>query len=159
MLYSTEVDIKLGDIPLPAYIDKDRLLQDAADEIDSFIGFVYDTPVNMQDDSPVIRPARLLLKRISTALVTGRLVLEIAASGEDVALHAYGVRLLNEAHVALEQIRTGTIHLDGAELLPNEDGTDNPTGPLIANVDSDSLVEAFYDRFSFVGPAGVSWLR
>lgn len=159
MPYSLDTEIKLGEIPLPTYINKTLLLQDAADEIDSFIGFLYDTPVDMLETGPVARPARLLLKRISIALVTGRLVLEIAASGEDVALHAYGVRLLREAHDALEQIRTGVIRLDGAILLPNEDGVDNPTGPLIANVDSASLVETFYDRFSFVGPDRSMWLR
>lgn len=156
-LYSTEADIKLGSIPLPEYMDVNRQLQDAADEIDSFIGFLYETPINMQSDSPVDRPARLLLKRISIALVTGRIVLEVASSSEDARLHAYGAKMVGEAHDALELIRNGSMILAGAVRRNTE--TTEPTGPMIANVDSASLVEEFYDRFSYVTAPRPAWMR
>lgn len=143
--YSGTNDIRLGDIPLPYGIDKAKLVKDAADEIDSFIGFRYQTPINMNENGPVARPARLLLKRISSALTTGRIVIEAAASAEDNQLHAYGARLLREAHEALRSISKGDLDLDGATPMTEE--SERVRGPLIYNEDPRSNVEAFYDFF------------
>jgi hypothetical protein len=144
--YSSDIDFKIGDIPLPSYIDKAQLIQDAADEIDSYIGFVYKTPVNIEENGGVSRPARLLLKRISSSLATGRLILALAASGEQTQLHAYGVSLVNDALAALQAIASREILLEGAEPASSSP-SETHRGPLIANVDPRSQVEAFYDNF------------
>lgn len=140
--YSEETDLQVGPIPLPPYLDKAKVLADTADEIDSNIGFIYKTPINMTDNGPVARPARLLLKRISSHISTGRLILALASGGEDDSTHAYGRMMLKQGQDALRQIANGTIDLDGAEKVDGEAAS--PTGPMIANVDARSLVEGFY---------------
>lgn len=144
--YSGVDDVKIGNIPLPRHISKEALVQDAADEIDSVIGFVYSTPVDMAEDGPTTRPARLLLKRISTHLVNGRLILESAAAQEDTQLHAYGLRLVTEAQASLAAIASREIVLEGADLLDGQQQV--VAAPLIANVDPISQVEAFYGHFT-----------
>lgn len=145
--YSDPGDLLLGNIPLPAYIDTTKLLQDVADEIDSRIGYVYQTPLDMTDTSPVARPARLLIKRISRNLATGRLILQVASPEENARLNAYGWSLVSESLEALRMIVDGEVVLDGA--LPAE-GASTPaiTAPQIANLDTESNVEAFYNRLS-----------
>jgi hypothetical protein len=142
-------DLLTGDIPLPAYIDQPKVVQDAADEIDSHIGFVYQTPVVLAN-TPKNRPATLLLKRINNHLATGRLLMEVAAAGEDDQLHAYAQRLVDEALAALNSIVTGSIVLGDA---PPIDATgERQTGPLQYNKDEFSQVDAFYDDILFAPP-------
>jgi hypothetical protein len=120
-------------------------VNDAADEIDSKIGFVYSTPVDMSDPGPTSRPARLLLKRLNVFLASGRMLLAVASPGEEDQLHQYGLYLVKEATNTLDMIANGKIILDGATTI---DTTQPPTVPLIDNLDSESQVEAFYDRIS-----------
>lgn len=142
MAYSTKDDLLLGSIPLPAYIDVDKAIQDAADEIDSYIGFTYKTPINMDEASPVVRPARLLIKRISAHLSSGRIIMSLDSSGQNDELHQYGLYLVNLALEALAEIKAGRALLDGAEKVPSGEG--NATVPLISNLDETSQVEDFY---------------
>ena len=155
--YSATTDLLVGDIPLPTYISTAKFVTDAADEIDSHIGFVYKTPISVVDvpENPVSRPARLLLKRISTHLSSGRILMSVAAAGEDNALHAYGYNLVKEALAALAAIVKGEILLDGAEPVDGVD-TGVPTGPMISNLDEVSLVEQFYDRAR--NPSTTDWI-
>lgn len=145
--YSDKDDLLTGNVPLPPYIDVNQFIQDAADEIDSHLGFIYKTPIQMDENGPVSRPARLLLKRISAHLSSGRLIMALDSSGQNEQLHNYGIYLVNEATSALRQIAEGKIRLDGAE-LPEDETTAAPNGPLISNLDSESQVEAFYDRIA-----------
>lgn len=143
--YSTEEDFLTGKIPIPQYIDQDKILADTADEMDSHIGFIYKTPVDMTETpGTTSRPARLLLKRISAHLSSGRLIMAADSSGQNQELQSYGIYLVREAMSALAEIKNGNIILDGAEKVPA--AQDVATGPLIANVDAESNVEAFYDR-------------
>jgi hypothetical protein len=143
--YSEVGDLLNGNIPLPDYVDKQKFVQDAADEIDSKIGFIYVTPIDISDSSDVPRPARLLLKRINNFLATGRLLMAVDAGGEDDRLHAYGWSLVQEATVALSQIASGEIYLKGAD--PVNVGEDAIiTSIIVNNLDVESNVEAFYDR-------------
>lgn len=140
--YSAKGDLLLGDLPLPAYVDVDKIIRDVADEIDSHVGFVYQTPFDLSDDSLLSRPSRLLIKRISVHLSTGRIILSVATTGEQNDTHAWGRRLVSDAMAALAAIRNGTFFLEGATLLPQANV--EVTTPLIFNEDARSQVEAFY---------------
>jgi phage gp36-like protein len=139
--YSTIDDLLLGDLPLGSKIDPIRFVQDAADEIDSVLGFRYVTPIDVSDSADTKRYVKLLLKRINNHLASGRLILAADIGGEDSVLHAYGVSLIQEATAALCQIVNGTVSLEGA--AENEVGGAS-TGPTIINEDERSGVAAFY---------------
>lgn len=149
--YCMVTDLLTGNIPTPAAVDPQKFVQDAADEIDSQIGFVYRTPVDIADSSPVVRPVRLLLKRLNVFLATGRLILAVDGGGEDKQLHAYGLKLIEDALMSLSMIANGQINLEGAPKLPGQEKT--VMGPLVSNADSESSVEAFYNRV-----ANPNWL-
>ena len=146
MGYSVEGDLLLGNIPLPTYASPAKYIQDAQNEIDSVIGFIYETPLDLSDTSELVKPARLMIKRISNWLATGRIVLAISAGSEQHDLNAYGTSLVKQASLLLEQIGCGDVVLEGA--IP-VDGKEIPfSGPQIFNVDPESNVEAFYDRIA-----------
>jgi len=148
--YSLVADLLTGNIPTPAGLDPQKFVQDAADEIDSKIGFAYETPVNT-NTAP--RPVVLLLKRINNFLATGRLILAVATPGEDTTLNAYGKRLIDEATAALDSIVSGDLILPD---IPPLDPTSPPyAGPIIINKDPESNVEAFYDRIA--NPNYIYW--
>lgn len=147
--YSTIEELLLGTVPPPPASERQKFVNDAGNEIDSILGFIYATPIDVSEDGTTVRPARLLLQRISNHLATGRLIMAVAASSEDEGTHAYANRLIRDALTALNQIARGDVVLDGAELLPSEDG--RITGPQIANVDPHSHVEDFYDRIARPG--------
>lgn len=144
--YCTTGDLLTGKIPLPAYLDPQKFVDDAADEINSKIGYIYQIPVDLTDPN-VQLTAKLVLKRINVHLATGRLLLSVAAPGEQRQEHAYGLGLLKEAQAALMLLADGAVPLEG--VLP-ADGVqpDQVSMPLIANVDQESAVEAFYDRIA-----------
>lgn len=140
--YSTPEDFLTGDIPLPPYIDPNKVCLDARDEIDSHIGFIYETPLDVTEGGPLSRPARLLIKRISAHLSSGRLIMAADSSGQNEELHNYGIYLVNQAMDALNAISQGKIVLDGA--TKKDDDEKVATAPLISNLDAVSQVEAFY---------------
>lgn len=144
--YCEASDLLTGNIPAPSGMDLDKVVQDAADEIDSQIGFVYETPVDLTQTTPapLPRPVKLLMKRINVFLATGRLILAVDANGEDEQLHAYGLSLVREAQASLAAIAKGTITLEGVPVLAG--GVPEVTGPMLYNKDIESNVEAFYDR-------------
>lgn len=146
MAYCQTTDLLTGDVPTPAYLSPQKYVDDAANEIDSKIGFVYETPVDITDDpdNPVVRPVRLLLTRLNVFIATGRLLMAVAASGEDERLHAYGWSLVQEATLTLEAIASGKLPLEGVDKLPAAQA--QITAPLSYNEDSESNVSAFYDR-------------
>lgn len=142
--YCVSTDLLVGDLPLPSYIDVQKIVDDAADEIDSKIGFIYKTRVDMADDGLVARPARLLLKRLNVFIASGRLLMNVATADEDSQVHAYAARLLREAEQALQAIAKGQVVLEGADRVKN--AVDEIRGPVYSNKDPESYVEAFYDR-------------
>ena len=146
MAYCTADDLLVGNIPLPAYLDVNAVIEDAADEIDSKIGWRYVTPIDISEPGPLVRPARLMLKRINAALATGRLILAVASPEEKNNLHAYGWSLVREANGAINVIADGTVPLEGATLVDPAIDDEPVAVPLINNLDSESQVEAFYDR-------------
>lgn len=152
MPYSTVDDLLLGDMPLGSKVDPIRFVQDAADEIDSVLGFRYVTPIDIADTASTARHVKLLLKRINNHLASGRLILAVDVGGEDSVLHAYGVSLIQEAIAWLTQI-VNSMTLEGAEEKPGEDAS---TGPSIMNEDEFSAVATFYDFVMKPGLAGIS---
>lgn len=144
MPYSAASDLLLGDIPLSAALDRTKFVVDAADEIDSYIGSRYVTPIDTSANTQVVRHSVLLLKRLNNFLATGRLILAIDAGGEDTALHAYGARLVNESLRALREIADGSVDIEGA-VLHDPSYVGDP-GPAIVNYDKTSAVDAFYSR-------------
>jgi hypothetical protein len=144
--YCDVTDLLTGNIPTPASLDPAKFVSDAADEMDSIIGRIYHTPVDISPSGTVSRPSRLALKRINVHLATGRLLLAADAAGEQQKLHEYAIYLVKSAQEALNAIVTGQVVLDGA-IVEEGDGTLNVTTPLINNIDDVSNVEAFYDFF------------
>ncbi len=147
MPYSAVTDLLTGNIPTPQYLDPQKFVDDAADEIDSKIGFLYVTPIDVGSGTDVPRPAVLLLKRINNFLASGRLILAAAAGQEDSQLHAYGWSLIQEATAAVNQIASGDLPIDGAVKLDTGDAA-AVTAIIINNLDEESHVEAFYDRIA-----------
>jgi hypothetical protein len=152
--YSQVSDMLTGDIPLASGSDASRYVEDATDEIDSRIGHIYSTPLDLTEPSPVSRPARLLIKRVANFLATGRFLMAVNATNQRLEVNAYAERLIREASEALDMIASGAIILDGA---PTEDGGELAASvPLINNLDAESNVEAFYDRIAMdPSPVGV----
>jgi hypothetical protein len=142
--YSATTDLLTGDLPLPSYVSPQKFVDDAADEINSKIGFLYQVPVDLNAEA-VKTPVKLLLKRINNFLASGRLIMMLTQSQEDTRLHAYGYSLVADATAALAQIASGELVLE----LPKPAGSETEiavTAPLIYNQDAESAVEAFYDR-------------
>lgn len=135
--YCSSDDLVLGDAQVPAGLTKSKFIGDAADEIDSQIGFRYVTPVAV-GSAP--RPVGLLLKRLNSHLATGLIILAANQSGEQEQLHAYGSYLVKEVRTVLRKIASGEIILEGAVPVDAPQGR----GPVIANVDAVSQVESFY---------------
>lgn len=156
--YCAVSDLLLGKIPTPAALDPAKYVQDAADEIDSKIGHLYETPIDLTEllvpppvplvdgGLKVSRPTRLLLKRINAHLASGRLLLAVAAPEEQRQLHAYAWSLVKEATAALDLIAAGDISLDGVDPINTTEGP--VAKPLISNLDAESNVESFYDRIA-----------
>lgn len=147
MPYSALADLLTGQVPTPSYLDPAKYVADASDEVDSFIGHIYVTPVDVTESGPTSRPARLLLKRIANWLATGRLLMAAAAGNQKLEINAYAAELTRNATEALNAIASGEVPLIGAPRLTTDDETDF-TGPQISNLDSESNVEAFYNRIA-----------
>jgi hypothetical protein len=145
--YSTVGDLLTGNVPTPVALDPQKFVNDATDEIDSKIGFLYVTPLDIVAPTSIPRPACLLIKRINNFLASGRLLLAAAAGQEDSQIHAYGWSLIKEATTALDQIATGQIPIEGA--VKQDTGDEAAvTAIILNNLDEESAVEAFYSRIA-----------
>lgn len=123
-------------------LDRDKFVQDAADEIDSKLGFVYKLPL---EPLPLPTHQGLLLKGINNKLASGRLILALDIASEDRALHAYGLRLVTEAQAELMLIANGGVVLTAVGI--NEDIVEVESKvPTLTNYDSESGVDAFYEH-------------
>ena len=144
MAYCETTDLLIGDTRLPGYVDPQKYVNAAADEMDSAIGFQYVTPINLVTEGEagaVNRPTMLLLKTINSWLASGRILLTISRSGEDNTLDALGKYYVSTALQRINDIVNDKIVLVGATQTPQ-----NPsfTGPTIVNAEEKSLVDMFY---------------
>lgn len=145
--YSEVADMLTGPIPLPRSLDPEKYVQDAADEIDTQLGFVYETPIAPEEGSSALpKPVSLLLKRINNLIASGRVIMAAAGPTQDSAVNAYGRSLVTEGQAALASIARGAIVLEGAKRLPDE-GLET-TGPRISNAEVGSNVDAFYGAYT-----------
>lgn len=143
--YCAVTDLLVGKVPLPPYLDAEKYVDDAADEIDTKICQLYETRVDVSESAATSRVAKLFLKRVNAHLASGRLLLSVAAPEEQRQLHAYAWSLVTQALLALEGVESGEYILEGA--LPAEGLVEVPQSqPMISNLDAESSVEAFYDR-------------
>lgn len=136
MAYSLVSDLLLGDLAVSVSVNKQKFIDDAAEEIDSKLGFVYELPLS---DLPSYQ--KKLLKLINNKLASGRLILTLAIGGEDTALHAYGLRLVTEATNELMLIANGGVELDATSTATID--TSNDMRPVIHNHDAESAVDIF----------------
>lgn len=141
--YSATEDLLIGDIPLPMrHGDGSAAVTSAAEDIDSQLGHLYSTPIQVEND-PVHRPTVLFLKKVNNLIASGRLILDMAAGGEDVELHQYGKSLLEEGLALLARLVSREIVLTGVAAA-EDNGTKPFTKAAIFNEDEESLVEGFY---------------
>ncbi len=153
MAYAQPDTLLLGGIPAHDASELEQFVNDAADEIDSILGVVFETPVTYRADGlPIDRPALLTLTRINRYLASGRYILARAASGEEDNLHTYGARLVREALDALRDIVSGKATFN-ARKLPDPEA--ERKGPRIANAEARSNVDAFYGAQT--GPDGMMY--
>lgn len=155
--YCTVADLLIGDIPTSGALDPQKYVNDAADEIDSKIGFVYTTPIPVDAASDTPRPVVLLLKRLNSHLASGRLILAATIPGEDERLNAYGASLVNEVEATILAIQSGQVILDG--VTPGGFTLPKKPVPMLLNGDDESAVDAYYDRVvnpSYPRPIGWS---
>lgn len=154
--YSLVTDMLVGDVTVDTAV-KQRHVDQAADEVDSTLGFLYPTPFTAGTCS---RPGWLLIQRLANFIASGRLLLEIDQGGEEQMIHAYGKSLLQQATDTMALILSGAI-----DLRPGDDGSDAGDQPingmLIGNVDSFATVDAFYNYMAkppvFIGRRG-GWI-
>lgn len=144
MAYCEVIDLMIGDIRPSDALDPQKYVNDAADEIDSKIGFVYETPIPITGGSSAPRPVVLLLKRLNAHLATGRMILAATIASEDEQLNAYGKRLVEDCELTIAMIADGKLILDG--VTPGEMARPPRPVPLLLNGDDESAVDAFYDR-------------
>lgn len=141
MPYSSEGDLLIGDVLLPAGFNQAKYITEATDEIDSKLGFLYQLPLTaVEGDLPPHEA--LLLKVISNKLASGRLIMDIAMAGERQSVHAYGRRLVDEATNDLLLLANGTVELHAVRSATNV-AQESAKVPTIRNQDDESLTLGF----------------
>jgi hypothetical protein len=144
---------EMGDNPVSPLLQPSKFIDDAADEMDSQIGFRYQTPINVEDSVlGVPRPVRLLLKRINSHLASGRFIMAAVSAAQDNEVHSYGIYLVTESLAAIAAIAAGDTPLPGAlaaELPPDEAPNLVEQRHVLQYVhDATSGVDHFYDQAS-----------
>lgn len=159
MAYSEVSDLLTGDIPLGAGVDAQKYVDQAADDMDAKLGWIYEVPIDLDGDplaDPPVAPLPnhqiLLLKGINNKLASGRLILTLDISGEDKSLHAYGHFLIKEANAELLLLANGTLDLS-APRVPQPDETTINRVPGVVNLDEESLLTPFVKTVH----GGVPW--
>lgn len=142
--YCTKDDLLIGDVILGAALSPEKFVEDAADEIDSYLGRIYEIPIVGTDEV-----SALVLKRINTWLASGRLLMAVAVSTQDAEVNAYGWSLIQQALGDIRKIETSDIYLTGDGVVRADSSTvgDNDTGPSVSNRDEYSAVETFYGEY------------
>lgn len=154
MLYSKVEDLLLGDLIIPRTVSKDKFIEDASDEMDAKLGWMYATPLapcevpaDATETEPTFehlpRHERLLLKSICNRLASGRLILTLDAAGEQTTLHAYGYRLVQDALGELNMLANGEVELSACPPLAGTVAGGDDRVPEVYNEDEESLLLGF----------------
>lgn len=155
--YCTPEDLLINGTKLPSVVSVEGAIAAAADEIDSEIGQLYETPIYVDPNDVDKRNDYLILKSINAALASGRLITSQATGGEGDRIHAYGVYLINFAYTRIKKITNGAIELTSAVKRPQPEEDLSRKGPRISNGDKYSLVDNFYQNFEPLGPQPAHW--
>lgn len=149
MGYCEPDDINVGNLMLPEGESRTPFINEASDEMDGKLGWLYTTPI---DVDTLKYYERMMLKTICRKIAGGRMITTMAIPDESGSLNAYGARLLKEGLDELHMIASGDVPLSAARAdLESPDGTDDAGGlgaiggrtPSIKNGDSESLVDQF----------------
>lgn len=163
MPYSEVGDLLLGDLVLGGGVDRQKFIDQAADDMDAKLGWLYQLPLrpavpagevqtDPQGDAPPVAendwealPTHegLLLKGINNKLASGRLILTLDIAGEGTTLHAYGYQLVREANAELSILSNGEAWLTAQRAHPDEEGEADTRTPGIINYDEESLLLGF----------------
>ncbi len=149
MPYSVVADLLLDDLRLKPDFPKQKFVDQAAEEMDSKLGFRFALPLRLEGElvpSPTtwlaLPPHQvLLLKTINNRLASGRLILSIAVGGEQTSLHAYGYSLVQAALIDLMMVANGDVIFDTALLVPTTPFESK--APAGTNHDEESLLLGF----------------
>lgn len=139
--YCKVTDLLVGDLELSARVDPQAFVDNASDEINSKLGYLYVVPI---DTNAVPNFIALRLKSINAKIATGRLIMAITSGGEDDTVNAYGLALYKEGTMDLACIVSGREELTGATAAATDTSTDG-NAPSILVADAQSGVDAFYD--------------
>lgn len=143
-------DLLLGDLPLHNSTLAQRYINNAAEEIDSKIAPLYQTPVKINPEDVVkFRSTIFTLKRINQFLASGRIIMAMAAPGENNIVHQYGITLVREAQREIDRIVNRDLILDGATPNSNAPSDFAVSRAYVYQLDKESAVEGFY---SMVNP-------
>jgi hypothetical protein len=128
MPYCTTGDLLLGQLEsrLPPEIVANEYIALVADEIDGRLGFLYETPFEVAGVNALPDHQVKLLKSINSKRASGRIIMAATIATEDVAVHNYALRLIQEADLELAAIANGDVKLSA----PTVDSDGNPVGPI-----------------------------
>lgn len=156
MAYSEESDLftLIKQLEFPTGYDFQGVIDSAAEEIDSKLGWVYklplrktgtlDTSVTPESWKDLPTHQKLLLKQMNNKLAAGRLILQIAIPDEENGLHAYGLSLVREAKAELNVLANETVMLD-ATLASAQTEEATARMPGVHNEDDESMLAGFYN--------------
>lgn len=159
--YCKVEDLLLGDVTIGASVNRQLYVDQAADEMDSKLGWIYVTPIDVDGAEagpggvPPAVPAlprhqALLLKTINAKIATGRLIMAVSINEEGTAVHAYALRMLKEGNDELLLIANGNLLLEASRT--ETPAVEASRVPGVHNLDPESLLDPFYNTTNHSRP-------
>lgn len=142
MAYAEVDDLLIGQMTIGPGVNKQKFLDQASEEMDAKLGFIYKLPLEAidgltpPDELPVHE--KLVLKGINSKLASGRIILTLDIAEEGSTLHAYGLRLVTEAMNELLVLANAGVMLSAVRLNPVEEPDRRPA---VKNRDAESAVD------------------
>ena len=143
--YCEVSDLLIGDLILPVEIDAGKYITSAAEEMDSRIGVLYTTPIEIEEaDKEKFRATITFLRSINARLASGRILMAAATALELTTVHAYARNLVEGALADLKLIEDRKYILQGAKENTNPPETYVSSRAYSYNQDAVSAVDGFY---------------
>lgn len=155
MAYSGVDDLLLGDLVFGPGVDRQKFIDQAAEDMDAKLGFVYRLPLTPRvvananygsgagDWKLLPLHEQLLLKGINNKMASGRLILTLDISGEGTALHGYGWQLVRDSTNELLMLSNGDVFLSAQPVHADVLGVADVRTPGVTNEDDESLLLGF----------------